>query len=245
MIKYQIGNLVDEIKTNRFDVLVHGCNCFSTMGAGVALYLRKAVPEIFDIDKSNPDTPNARLGKITYTVIQNNPVIVNAYTQFNFRGSGVLADYNAIKSAMTRIYNQFGGQRIAMPLIGAGLAGGDWTKIASIIEEVFDNQDVTVIILEREADSIYNQFGVTEDLSEYLHRNHISMFIAGDAGVHLEIMKDPHEEYHHYVTESKYNTRLPINLVTVNDFNVLEGLRGSKKFIPPIIKKTISTDDIF
>ncbi|MFZ6679409.1 hypothetical protein [Undibacterium sp. Tian12W] len=35
--------------------------------------------------------------------------------------------------------------RLAYPLIGAGLAGGDWVKIAAIIDEELDGMDHTLV----------------------------------------------------------------------------------------------------
>jgi len=35
--------------------------------------------------------------------------------------------------------------KFALPMIGAGLGGGNWQKIKGIIEDVFKQEDVTVI----------------------------------------------------------------------------------------------------
>jgi O-acetyl-ADP-ribose deacetylase (regulator of RNase III) len=44
---------------------------------------------------------------------------------------------------------EFTGKKIGLPLIGAGLAGGDWTIIEKIIEEELEGEDVTVVVWER------------------------------------------------------------------------------------------------
>ena len=31
------GDLIKSAKEGQFDVIIHGCNCFNTMGAGIAL----------------------------------------------------------------------------------------------------------------------------------------------------------------------------------------------------------------
>ena len=36
MINYVDGDLIKLAKQGRFDVIVHGCNCFCQMGAGIA-----------------------------------------------------------------------------------------------------------------------------------------------------------------------------------------------------------------
>ena len=40
------------------------------------------------------------------------------------------------------------GQRVGLPKIGAGLAGGDWDVIAKIIEEELSGENVTIVVLE-------------------------------------------------------------------------------------------------
>jgi len=40
---------------------------------------------------------------------------------------------------------KFSGKRIAYPLLGAGLAGGDWDIISKIISKVLENEDHTLV----------------------------------------------------------------------------------------------------
>jgi hypothetical protein len=48
----------------------------------------------------------------------------------------------------SRIIKQdFAGKRIGYPLIGAGLAGGDWKVIESIIQQELDGEDHTLVKL--------------------------------------------------------------------------------------------------
>ena len=75
--------------------------------------------------------------------------IVNGYTQFHWRGSAVLVDYVALRSVMRQVKAMFAGSRIAYPMIGAGLARGDWSIIASIIEEELAGEDHTLVEYQR------------------------------------------------------------------------------------------------
>lgn len=72
-------------------------------------------------------------------------IVVNAYTQFDYRGSGTKVDYDAVRRCMAWIKANCSGLRIGLPLIGAGLAGGDWDRIKGIIEEELVGEDVTII----------------------------------------------------------------------------------------------------
>ena len=74
-------------------------------------------------------------------------MIANCATQLNYLPRTIChADYPAIKAAMIQVKESAKslGLSVAMPKIGAGLAGGDWNTIKQILEEIFDDYDVTV-----------------------------------------------------------------------------------------------------
>jgi O-acetyl-ADP-ribose deacetylase (regulator of RNase III) len=132
------GDLIQLALDGRFDVIVHGCNCFCTMGAGIAKAIKQTFPEAFDADQRTGKGDRAKLGTFSQATVTRHGraiTVVNAYTQFDYRGGGVLVDYDAVRSVMRGVKRAFAGKRIGYPKIGAGLAGGDWAKIAAIIEE--------------------------------------------------------------------------------------------------------------
>ena len=141
-MKEILGDLFEN--PEQFDVIVHGCNCFSTMGAGVAKIIKEKYPLAFMVDRNSKLTPEEKLGKITYTT-STKQIIINAYTQFQWKGKHNV-DYNAIKSCMKMIKKRFSGTKIGMPKIGAGLAGGDWNIIKKIIDEELIDEDITILI---------------------------------------------------------------------------------------------------
>ena len=143
-MKYKVGDLVRD--AGDFDVIVHGCNCFCTMGAGIAKQIKKAFPKAYQADQNTICGDQTKLGTITYYQNKKNPIVVNAYTQFDFGRSNINADYDAIRQCMKRIKLQFSGMKIGLPKIGAGLAGGDWEIIETIINEELDGEDVTVVL---------------------------------------------------------------------------------------------------
>ena len=77
-------------------------------------------------------------------------IVVNAYTQYNYGknhkdGSFRPADYEAITLCMRKMNAIFKGAHIGLPLIGAGLAGGDWEIIKNIIQTELSECDVTIV----------------------------------------------------------------------------------------------------
>ena len=131
------GNLLSLGYYGELDVIVHGCNCFCVMGKGIALSIKTAFPSAYAADRRTVVGDWDKLGTITSTSIGNDDHvlnIVNGYTQFHWSGN-FNADYDAIRNVFKHVKETFGGTRIGYPLIGAGLAGGDWSIISKIIDE--------------------------------------------------------------------------------------------------------------
>ncbi len=142
------GDLIQLAKDNLFDVIIHGCNCQCTMGAGIAKSIKSNFPEAFKADSKTAKGDHSKLGTISVasnTDFDHEITVVNGYTQFHYRGSGVLVDYQAIKSVMNEVKKNFAGKRIGYPLIGAGLAKGDWKIISEIIETELEGEDHTLV----------------------------------------------------------------------------------------------------
>jgi len=145
MIKYIDGDLVRDAE--QYDVITHGCNCFCTMGKGIALQIKKKFPEAYEVDKKTKWGDKSKLGTISFTT-NTTPIIVNSYTQYSFGSymfGGRDLDYMAVKTAMMEIKKNFSGKKIAMSKIGSSLGGGDWEVTKRIIEEILGDEDVTII----------------------------------------------------------------------------------------------------
>ena len=75
------------------------------------------------------------LGEI-YPVDFGDKIIINAITQENYGRDKKIryVDYNAISKVFKKMEEQYPGQHIAIPKIGAGLGGGDWHAIEMLIK---------------------------------------------------------------------------------------------------------------
>ena len=146
------GDLIQLALDGEFDVIIHGCNCFCAMGAGIAVQIRETFPKAYEADLDTGSGDRKKLGTYSWALINNrkNPiVVVNAYTQFDYDGEGILADYGAIREVFTRLKEDFPGKRFGYPKIGAGLAGGDWQTIRDIIESALAGEDHTLVEREK------------------------------------------------------------------------------------------------
>ena len=142
------GDLIKLALDGHFDVIVHGCNCQCVMGAGIALSIRNTFPEAFAADLATSKGDRAKLGTISVAAVErggHSIAVVNGYTQFHWRGSGVLVDYDAIRNVMRHVKTRFPGRRIGYPKIGAGLAGGDWDRISLIVDHELLGEEHTFV----------------------------------------------------------------------------------------------------
>lgn len=147
-MKEVTGDLLVLALQGEFDVIVHGCNCFCNMGAGIAKTIKKQFPEACAADQETLPADHAKLGIYSQASIVRGDtrfIIVNAYTQYDWRGNSVKADYAAIRKVFASLRHDFADLRIAYPLIGAGLARGDWDQIAAIIDAELAGMDHTLV----------------------------------------------------------------------------------------------------
>jgi O-acetyl-ADP-ribose deacetylase (regulator of RNase III) len=153
-MKILCGDLIELAKAGEFDVIIQGCNCQCRMGRGIALTIKQQFPEAYTADCQTKIGDRDKLGTFTTVHINRDGYdfkIVNGYTQFNWQGEGVLADYDAIRSVFRQVKEQFKGQRIGYPKLGAGLARGDWEIISKIIEAELAGENHTYVEFVREA----------------------------------------------------------------------------------------------
>ena len=142
------GDLIKLALDGYFDVIIHGCNCYCAMGKGIANTIKRNFPEAYVEDSKTTYGSKEKLGTISYATVNRNGnqiTVVNGYTQHNWKGRGILADYEAIRGVMRAVKKNFSGQRIGYPLIGAGLARGDWKVIKKIIIEELDGENHTLV----------------------------------------------------------------------------------------------------
>lgn len=142
------GDLIKLAIEGKFDIIIHGCNCYCTMGAGIAKTIKSEFPEAFKVDQATEKGEKSKLGNYTQATTTRNGhfiTVINAYTQFNYHGKGIKADYDAIRNVFKELKYEFSGKRFGFPLIGAGLAGGDWKVISEIITEELQGEDYTLV----------------------------------------------------------------------------------------------------
>lgn len=151
MVKQIVGDLIKSAKKGEFEVIAHQCNCFNTMGSGIAKSIKDEWQEASDVDDATTKGDMSKLGTITFTK-NTTPIIVNLYGQFDYWSKGVLTDYASLQKSLIEMKQKFPGKKIGMPKIGSLRARGDWSVILPIIEKVFCDTTDDVTIVEWEQD---------------------------------------------------------------------------------------------
>ena len=154
------GDLIELALKGEFTVITHGCNCFCTMGAGIAPQMAKAFGcDNFFLENKKFKGDIDKLGRIEYTEkyledLDERLFVVNSYTQYHYgknHADGVSnpLDYEALTLCLRKINHIFKGKHIGLPQIGCGLAGGDWNKVKEIIKRELKDCIITVVIYKK------------------------------------------------------------------------------------------------
>jgi O-acetyl-ADP-ribose deacetylase (regulator of RNase III) len=149
-MRYRDGNLITLAKEGHFNIITHGCNCFCTMGSGIAPQIAEAFPEAYDADQKTAKGDIRKLGGFTEADCFDERgefvvTVINSYTQFGYDASTKPLDYEALALAMRKINYINKGNIIGLPRIGAGLAGGDWNRISEIIMNELNQMDIWIV----------------------------------------------------------------------------------------------------
>ena len=133
MLQHKKGNLLDLAEAGEFDVVVQGCNCFNTMGGGIAREIRERYPMAALVDYGTLKGDYDKLGNYT-SAFTGKFLIANAYTQYNMSTGEDVFEYTAFALICQKLIHSYGDKRIGLPYIGMGLAGGDKDTIMEQIE---------------------------------------------------------------------------------------------------------------
>ena len=128
------GNLINMAEQGKFNVIVQGCNCFNTMGGGIAKEIRQRYPAAASIDIDTVRGDYNKLGNWT-EYDTDKFVIVNAYTQYNMSTGEDVFEYTAFALILQKLLHTYGSKAMGFPFIGMGLAGGDKDRIMAMLEQ--------------------------------------------------------------------------------------------------------------
>lgn len=148
MIELTRGNILEADA----EALVNTVNCVGVMGKGIALQFKHAFPDNFDAYQRACRNHEVSLGQmfIVPTGRMVNPrYIINFPTKQHWKGKSQLSFIQAGLKSLIQEVRRLGIASIAVPPLGCGNGGLEWTQVVPMINEAFTGlPDVQVLLFE-------------------------------------------------------------------------------------------------
>ncbi len=147
-IEYRKGNLLNVTS----GIIAHGCNAQGVMGSGVAKGIREKFPTAYRYYRDQYTSgyqSSLGLGDVQIvSVVPKTLYVANLITQEFYGTSGNrYVSYDAVDECFDNLFaRNIPKQIVNIPKIGAGLGGGDWSVIESIIESRMQQYKDQVVI---------------------------------------------------------------------------------------------------
>lgn len=140
MIHEHKGNLLHVQK----GIIVHGCNALGVMGSGVAYQVRQIWPGAYSVYRKEYERAGLKVGDVLPYRPRDGLVVANAITQEHFGRDPdtVYVDYDGVRACFEKIKVLALALDLPVhfPLIGCGLANGDWEIVSGIIDECIPDE---------------------------------------------------------------------------------------------------------
>ena len=148
MLKLKRGNLLEE----KTEALVNTVNCVGVMGRGVALQFKRAFPENFKRYQKackNEELQPGQMFTVTTESLLAPRYIINFPTKRHWRQKSHLEDIQAGLIALVKEVKALDIRSIAIPPLGCGNGGLNWTDVKPLIVQAFEPlPEVEVILFE-------------------------------------------------------------------------------------------------
>ncbi len=144
MITYTYGDIFkQDVKA-----IVNAVNCVGIMGKGIALQFKNKFPKNFQLYENACKQNNVIPGKMFICEVDSQ-YIINFPTKRHWRDSSRLEDIIIGLDDLARIITELKIQSIAIPPIGCGLGGLEWSIVKTHIENKLSHlTDVQITVLE-------------------------------------------------------------------------------------------------
>jgi O-acetyl-ADP-ribose deacetylase (regulator of RNase III) len=153
MIEYKKGDILRE----DVEALVNTVNCVGIMGRGIALQFKNAFPENFRAYAGACDRHEMQPGRMLVFEtgrLTNPKYIINFPTKRHWRGKSRIEDIEAGLAALVNEIRARSIHSVAVPPLGSGLGGLDWSNVRPRIETSLRAlEGVKVVIFEPSGDS--------------------------------------------------------------------------------------------
>lgn len=137
------GNAVKLARSQPNSAFAHGCNCFNTMGKGMAVEVRTTCPDMYYVDCQTKKGDRNKLGTFTKAKIGNdNQIGFNLYSQYTYWDTKDMFCVKSFKKGIEElivccIENKI--EHLYLPYIGCGLANYNITSFEQSVSNIYVN----------------------------------------------------------------------------------------------------------
>lgn len=146
MVRFVDGSLLDA----RVDALVNAVNTVGVMGKGLALQFKRAYPANTRAYEAACERGDVTIGTMLVFATGTGAAlryIIDFPTKQHWRSPSQLDFVERGLDALVSVVRDHGVQSVAVPALGAGIGGLDWTDVRPLVERklsVLDDVDVLV-----------------------------------------------------------------------------------------------------
>lgn len=152
MIIFKTGDIFSE----EVDAIVNPVNCVGVMGKGLALEFKKRYPYNFreyEIACKNKEIDIGKVLCVDTTSVLRPWWVINFPTKYHWKDKSSIAGIELGLKDLIRVMKDRDIQSIAIPALGAGLGGLEWTNVKDSITSILTDclflaKDVRIIVLE-------------------------------------------------------------------------------------------------
>jgi O-acetyl-ADP-ribose deacetylase (regulator of RNase III) len=122
------------------EALVNTVNCVGFMGRGIALQFKRSFPQNFQAYETackKGEVQPGRMLVVELGQLMNPRYVINFPTKRHWRGKSRLVDIDAGLEALVQEVQRLRIRSIAIPPLGCGLGGLDWSDVRPRIERAF------------------------------------------------------------------------------------------------------------
>ena len=130
MITYKTGDIFQ----SNAQVITNTINCVGVMGKGLALAYKKKYPAMFSDYKARCDKGEVNPGQ-PYLWEDDKTQILNFPTKRHWKQDSLLSDVEEGLKYLAENYTQMGISSLALPPLGCGLGGLNWSDVKNLINK--------------------------------------------------------------------------------------------------------------
>jgi O-acetyl-ADP-ribose deacetylase (regulator of RNase III) len=149
MVEFTKGDMFEAA----VDLRVNTVNCVGVMGAGVALAFKNRYPDMFKDYQNACRDGRVRPGTVHVWKSLMGDWVINFPTKRDWRGNSRYEDIQSGLDALRNYLSEQGNISVALPALGCGHGGLDWSRVAPMIEERLGDLEAHVFVFEP-ADSL-------------------------------------------------------------------------------------------